>query len=107
MKRYVAYLGSRATNHIVSHGLGDWYDLGPKPPGVAQLTPLPLTATAFYYYDTWILAQAARLLGNTDEARQYTDGSRPISARPSTNVSSIRPPAATPPARSAPTPFRW
>ena len=33
MKRYVAYLGSRATDHIVSHGLGDWYDLGPNPPG--------------------------------------------------------------------------
>jgi hypothetical protein len=25
MERYVAYLGSRAENHIVSHGLGDWY----------------------------------------------------------------------------------
>lgn len=36
MKRYVAYLGSRATNHIVSHGLGDWYDIGPKPPGFAK-----------------------------------------------------------------------
>ena len=71
MKRYVAYLGSRANNCIVSHGLGDWYDIGPKPPGVAQLTPLPLTATAFYYYDTWILAQTAALLGKTTEARIY------------------------------------
>ena len=30
MKHYVAYLGSRATNHIVNYGLGDWYDIGPK-----------------------------------------------------------------------------
>jgi hypothetical protein len=30
MKRYVAFLGSTATNHIVTTGLGDWYDLGPK-----------------------------------------------------------------------------
>jgi hypothetical protein len=70
MKRYVDYLGSRATNHIVSHGLGDWYDLGPKPPGVAQLTPVPLTASAFYFYDTWILAQIADILHNEEDAQQ-------------------------------------
>ncbi|MGO9204363.1 MAG: family 78 glycoside hydrolase catalytic domain [Limisphaerales bacterium] len=80
MKRYVAYLGSRAAGHIVSHGLGDWYDLGPNPPGVAQLTPLPLTATAFYYYDTWILSQAAGLLGKADDARQYADSAAAIRA---------------------------
>lgn len=71
MKRYVAYLGSRAKDHIVSHGLGDWYDIGPNPPGMAQLTPRSLTATAFYYYDTWILGQSAGLLGKTDEAERY------------------------------------
>lgn len=71
MKRYVAYLGSRATNHIVSHGLGDWYDIGPKRPGVAQLTPIPLTATAFYYCDAKILSRAAALLGQADEANQF------------------------------------
>lgn len=71
MERYVAYLGSRAKDHIVSHGLGDWYDIGPKPPGIAQLTPLPLTATAFYYYDTWILSQAAQLLGKGQDAARY------------------------------------
>ena len=71
LKRYVAYLGSRATNHIVSHGLGDWYDIGPKPPGVAQLTPIALTATAFYYYDAAILARTAALLGQANDAKQY------------------------------------
>jgi hypothetical protein len=30
-----------------------------------------LTATAFYYYDTWILAQTAALLGKPDEAQQF------------------------------------
>ncbi len=71
MKRYVAYLGSTAKDHIVSHGLGDWYDIGPRAPGSAQLTPVPLSATAFYYYDTMILAKMAGLLGKTDEAREY------------------------------------
>ena len=71
MKRYVAYLGSRGTNHIVNHGLGDWYDIGPKPPGLSQLTPRALTATAFYQHDTWILSQAAALLGKKSEAKQF------------------------------------
>jgi alpha-L-rhamnosidase len=71
MEDYVAYLGSKANNHIVSHGLGDWYDLGPNPPGYAQLTPIPLTATAFYYYDAHILSETAKLLGDTAKARKY------------------------------------
>jgi len=71
MQRYVAYLGSKSKDHIVSHGLGDWYDIGPKPPGVAQLTPIALTATAFYYYDSWVLARAAELLGKTADAKTY------------------------------------
>ena len=73
MKRYVAYLGSKATGHIVSHGLGDWYDLGPERPGKAQLTPVALTATAFYYYDAWILARVAALLGSRGEAGKYRE----------------------------------
>jgi hypothetical protein len=73
MQRYVAYLGSRSRNFIVSHGLGDWYDLGPKAPGVAQLTPVPLTATAFYYADTVVLAKTARLLGYADDAGKYEE----------------------------------
>ena len=68
MKRYQAYLRSRSVNHILSHGLGDWYDVGPKPPGSAQLTPVALTATAFYFEDTKILAKTARLLGHLDDA---------------------------------------
>jgi alpha-L-rhamnosidase len=71
MKRYVAYLGTRATDHIVSHGLGDWYDIGPDRPGKAQLTPVALTATAFYYFDNLILARAAALLGEPDDARRF------------------------------------
>ena len=73
MKKYVAYLGSRADNHIVSHGLGDWYDIGPNPPGYAQLTPIPLTATAFYFKTATILTETARLLGHDDEAGAYGD----------------------------------
>ncbi len=80
MKKYVAYLGTKSKNQIVSHGLGDWYDIGPKPPGPSQLTPTALTATAFYFYDTWILAQTAALLGKKDEAEKFTTQANDIRA---------------------------
>ncbi len=71
MKRYFAFLESQAKDDVVSEGLGDWYDLGPKKPGFAQLTPPPVTATAFYYYDAWMLSQVAALLNREDEAKDY------------------------------------
>jgi alpha-L-rhamnosidase len=80
MKKYVAYLGTTATNHIVNHGLGDWYDLGPKAPGVAQLTPVALCATAFYFYDTRVLSQIAMLLGQTNDAARLKSQAEQIYA---------------------------
>jgi alpha-L-rhamnosidase len=80
MKRYVAYLDTTATNDIVNHGLGDWYDLGPKLPGVAQLTPVALPATAFYFYDYWVLSQIAALLGETNDAARFESRAEEIYA---------------------------
>jgi hypothetical protein len=73
MARYVAYLGSKAKDHIVSHGLGDWYDIGPKPPGVSQLTSLGVTATAVYYQDVKIMEESARILGRQGDTKKYGD----------------------------------
>ncbi len=71
MKRYLAYLGTKANKHILTQGLGDWYDLGPKHPGVSQLTPKSVTATAIYYYDLDIAAKSAALLGKAQDAADY------------------------------------
>ncbi|NII82674.1 MULTISPECIES: family 78 glycoside hydrolase catalytic domain [unclassified Pedobacter] len=71
MQRYINYLGTKANNHILSQGLGDWYDLGPKPPGVSQLTPMGVTGTAIYYYDLKILEKTATLLGKKADAMAY------------------------------------
>ncbi|RRB01214.1 glycoside hydrolase family 78 protein [Larkinella rosea] len=71
MKKYVNYLGTKASDHILTHGLGDWCDLGPKPPGESQLTPKGITATATYYYDLTILEKTARLLRKTADADHY------------------------------------
>ncbi|WP_418892770.1 glycoside hydrolase family 78 protein [Limibacterium fermenti] len=73
MKRYVDYLSSTATGHIVSHGLGDWYDYHPElPAGVSHNTPVPLVATAHYYMDIVYLAQAAEMAGRDEDARRYS-----------------------------------
>ena len=71
MKKYVGYLSQKADAYLLSYGLGDWYDLGPKHPGVSQLTPLGVTATAFYYYDAKVLAQVASLLHHEEDALKY------------------------------------
>jgi hypothetical protein len=71
MKRYFAYLESRATNDIVSDGLGDWFDIGPKKSGQSQNTPPPITASAFYFNDAKVLAQIAGVLGQDAEAREF------------------------------------
>ncbi|HMD70312.1 MAG TPA: family 78 glycoside hydrolase catalytic domain [Bryobacteraceae bacterium] len=71
MKRYVAYLGNKADAGILSYGLGDWYDIGPKPPGRSQLTGLDVTATAIYYQDLSTLSKIAGLLGKPADAAAF------------------------------------
>jgi hypothetical protein len=71
MKKYADYLTGMAKNNILSHGLGDWYDLGPKFPGEAQLTPKKVTATSIYYYDLKLLSGMAELTDNKEDAAFY------------------------------------
>jgi hypothetical protein len=80
MRRYVAYLGTKAKDNIISYGLGDWFDLGPKRLGKAQLTPPSLTATAFYYRDIVILGKVAGLIGKADDANRYASLAQDVAA---------------------------
>ena len=73
MKKYLDYLGKLSQDGILVHGLGDWYDLGPAFPGVAQLTPKAVTATSIYYYDAKLLSQMALLTGEESDAAYYKD----------------------------------
>jgi alpha-L-rhamnosidase len=72
MKKYLSYLGTLAKDNILSHGLGDWYDLGPNHPGVAQLTPISVTATSIYFYDALLVSKMASLLGENEDALTYS-----------------------------------
>jgi hypothetical protein len=73
MQRYLDYLTSRARGHIVSHGLGDWYDLGPNGSGHSALTPVPLVATATYYEDALVMERIAQHLRRARDARRYAE----------------------------------
>lgn len=78
MTRYNGYLQGKAKRHILYQGLGDWYDLGPEPPGISQLTPKGLTATAIYYYDLQILEKTARLLGKQKDQLEFARQARAV-----------------------------
>ena len=80
MRRYVDYLAGTAEDDIVGHGLGDWYDLGPDPPGPAQLTPTALTATAIYLENHQKLALIAAHLGRDADARRHAAAAERIAA---------------------------
>ena len=71
MRRYVAYLVTRAHNGIIDYGLGDWFDIGSGAPGFSKLTSPGVTATATYYQDLRVMAKTAALLGMAAEGRDY------------------------------------
>lgn len=72
MRSYVDYLSFRAENHILSFGLGDWYDYGDFKAGFSRNTPVPLVATAHYYMDLCYLSRAAEMVGNQYDVAYYT-----------------------------------
>ncbi|MFC5402760.1 alpha-L-rhamnosidase [Cohnella soli] len=71
MKKYVVYLTSRSENHLLSHGLGDWCDVGSD--GYPLHTPIPVTASAIYYYNAVLMEKITRLLGKSEDERYFLE----------------------------------
>lgn len=71
MQRYADYLESKMKDGLIGFGMGDWYDIGPKPPGAAQLTSLTLTSSATYYAMLRAMEAIAARLGKTDDADHH------------------------------------
>lgn len=74
MKAWVEYIRARAQDDLWKSGwhFGDWLSYAttsPDYPGAT--TGKDLIATAFYAHSTALLAQAATVLGHTDDAREY------------------------------------
>ncbi|HZG87931.1 family 78 glycoside hydrolase catalytic domain [Paenibacillus sp.] len=71
MKRYLEYLHGQSKGYILQEGLGDWYDIGPKGPGFAQNTPVPLVETAMFYGLAMAMRSIANLLGKAEDAGTF------------------------------------
>lgn len=71
MEKYMGYLQTRDSAFILKHGLGDWFDIGPKKSGFAQMTRMGVTATATYYYDAVLLSKIAGLLNKPAAKKKY------------------------------------
>ncbi|MEO7211779.1 family 78 glycoside hydrolase catalytic domain [Mucilaginibacter sp.] len=80
MKTYVAFLSTEAKDNIITTGLGDWYDIGPKEPWGSQLTPVSFTGTAVFYYDNWIMYRIAERLNKKEDALAFKAASEKIKA---------------------------
>jgi len=73
--KLVAFLGTKANKHIISQGLGDHMEPDRKAGHsnfAPRRTPAAITSTGYYYFDVWILAQAAKVLGKEDDYLHYS-----------------------------------
>lgn len=71
IRRWVDYLSSRAENHVLSFGLGDWYDYGDFRAGFSRNTAVPFVATAYYFYVLKYFVKSAELVGNQYDVEYY------------------------------------
>lgn len=61
--KWIELLKSKAVDNIIDNGLGDHETLVPK--------MVPLTGTAFYYYNVYLMSRIAELLGRKEDAAAY------------------------------------
>lgn len=65
IKRYVNYIDRRSPEGLTSWGRGDWVP-------VKSQSNLELTSSIYYYVDTQILANAAKIFNKQDDYNHYT-----------------------------------
>ena len=82
LAKLVEFRATQARRHIMPGGIGDHME--PQGEGVssfsAKHTPTDLTATAYYYYDVFLLSRTAQVLGREGDARRYAELARDIKA---------------------------
>ena len=67
--RWMDYMADLADDHIVEAGRGDW--VPPQRTQPENQEEVYLTSTAYYYRSAQILADAARMIGRTEDAERY------------------------------------
>ena len=64
MKDYANYLSSKSKGNLLLYGLGDWLDVG-------NVTPMGLTASAYYYKSIKALAEMSLIINDQASAKTY------------------------------------
>ena len=67
-KLYLEYCGSRAENHLLDFGLGDWCHWDRS-----VTAPVEITSSGYYYQNVLRTALFAGILGKTDDAADYRE----------------------------------
>jgi hypothetical protein len=80
MKSYLTYLRRRTQNHLLTYGLGDWYDIGPGEPGESKLTDKGITATAIYFQMLIAIQKIAVLVGHPEDAADFEAEAQAVEA---------------------------
>ncbi|MGD1894253.1 MAG: family 78 glycoside hydrolase catalytic domain [Cyclobacteriaceae bacterium] len=71
-KRALEFLRTQAPDHYIERGIGDHVSLSYK--------AIPLTSTAFYYHFAQLVAEFAEILGEEEDAAQYSELAKDIEA---------------------------
>ncbi|QYR24366.1 family 78 glycoside hydrolase catalytic domain [Paenibacillus sp. sptzw28] len=83
MKAWVEYIRKQGDNELLwntGYHFGDWLGLDAHEGSYVGSTPTDLIATAFYAYSTSLVAKAAALIGNNEDAVKYEELHRRITA---------------------------
>lgn len=74
MKQWINFMRTHAVDGIWNYRLqfGDWVALDAKEGSYFGATPNDLTCTAYYAYSTGTFARIAKILGRTEDAREYS-----------------------------------
>ena len=82
MKSWVDWIGQATTTKNLWTGcfqFGDWLSLdGENPALPSGKTDEDYIASIYYAYSSWIVAQAAKILGNTSDAKKYEQQAQAI-----------------------------
>jgi alpha-L-rhamnosidase len=81
MKKWVEYIHAQGDNEYLwntGFHFGDWLGLDAKEDSYIGATPRDLIATAYYAYSTGIVRDAARVLGNDEDAVKYGELHRKV-----------------------------
>ena len=95
MQRYIDYLSSKADNHIIAYGLGDWFDIGPEESGRIATDLQWRNGNGYLLLRRHPDGENGKPFRGSRTMHASTGNWRPGSNKPSTGLYGTRPPVPT------------